>query len=503
MPADLTALFDRFHGARVLVIGDAMLDRYLRGSTDRFCQEAPVPIVAVHSVEDAAGGAANTAANFGALGAQVALLTVVGADPEARALIDCLRMRNVNTDFIVPSASRRTLSKQRLLAGSQLLLRVDDGTTGRIDSEAEEALIAGLRSQFASSDAVIISDYGYGVLTPRLIQTLAGLQAAAPRLLLCDAKDLTAYRALQPSVVKPNYAQALSILNLPDCPTDRAGVVCGASERLLDATGAATVIVTLDVDGAVVIERGRPPARVSARTLPGARAAGAGDSFLAAFTMGLIAGCDSYRAGEIGVSAASVAVRQDGTALCSLDQLAAFLASDGTRNIVDRSEIARLVEQERRAGKRIVFTNGCFDILHSGHASLLARAKTLGDLLIVGLNTDESVRRLKGPDRPINSLTDRAQVLAALSCVDFVVPFAEDSPESLIEVIRPNVFVKGGDYSRDVLPEASLVESLGGAVRILDYLEDHSTTAIIERIRSQDEAWLSLASAAAVEKTPS
>ena len=217
------------------------------------------------------------------------------------------------------------------------------------------------------------------------------------------------------------------------------------------------------------------------------RAAGAGDTFLAAMALGLAAGGDTTAAAELASAAASVVVGQEGTVSCSADDLRDQVAA-GDKLVSNRARLAELRDAHRRAGRRVVFTNGCFDILHRGHITYLGRAKALGDILIVGVNSDEGIRRLKGPSRPINTLEDRIQVLAALSCVDHVIPFDEDTPCRLVEVVRPDIFVKGGDYTRDRLPEAELVESLGGAVRILPFIADRSTTDIIERIRrtSQD-----------------
>ena len=489
MAANWRHLLDSFDRLQVMVIGEAMLDRYLNGTTDRFCQEAPVPIVSVRATENAPGGAANTAANLAALGARVTLLSVTGEDEEGTQVLACLRERGVITDGVVIEPGRKTLAKQRLVAGAQLLMRFDSGSTDAPAPDAEAALIDALKAGYAACDAVVVSDYGYGILTPSVIAALENLQSSQPRPIFCDAKDLPSYRRLHPAVVKPNYAEAMRLLGQPAVTgcLRRAQQIGEAGDRLLDLTGAEMVAVTLDVDGALMVERGREPRLVAARAHVHARAAGAGDSFLAAMALCIASGADSRAATEMAVSAAAVGVRREGTAVCSAAELRAYLESQTSEVVAGGGTIEAIAEDARRAGRRIVFTNGCFDIVHSGHTRFLAQAKSLGDLLIVGLNTDESVARLKGPGRPVNGVADRAQVLAALSCVDYVVPFAEDGPDELIRVIRPDVFVKGGDYDRDSLPEASLVEALGGVVRILDYVDAHSTTAIIERIRDHSE----------------
>jgi D-beta-D-heptose 7-phosphate kinase/D-beta-D-heptose 1-phosphate adenosyltransferase len=242
------------------------------------------------------------------------------------------------------------------------------------------------------------------------------------------------------------------------------------------------VAVTLDTEGALVFERGRPAYRTYARPTPPSRAAGAGDTFVAALALALAAGGHTPAAVEVASAAASIVVGTDGTSVCGQEQLSEyFTAVSKTLHSVDRLAARAAFHHEQ--GRRIVFTNGCFDILHRGHITYLNRAKALGDLLVVGINSDESVRRLKGSGRPINGLEDRVQVLAALSCIDHIVPFDGDTPEELIRAIRPDVFVKGGDYTIEQLPEAGLVEQLGGTVQLLPFVEDRSTTGIIERIR--------------------
>jgi D-beta-D-heptose 7-phosphate kinase / D-beta-D-heptose 1-phosphate adenosyltransferase len=240
--------------------------------------------------------------------------------------------------------------------------------------------------------------------------------------------------------------------------------------------------VTLDTEGALFFERGRAPYRTYARPADHARAAGAGDTFASALALALAAGGDVPTTAEIASAAAAVVVAKDGTATCSREELRAYVAGD-EKLAPDLASLLGRLQADRRAGKRIVLTNGCFDILHRGHIGYLNAAKTLGDILIVGLNTDASVRRLKGPTRPINALEDRSAVLAGLSAVDHIVAFDEPTAVELCAAVRPHVFVKGGDYTRDRLPEAAVVQSQGGEVRLLPYLKDHSTSSIIARAR--------------------
>jgi D-beta-D-heptose 7-phosphate kinase/D-beta-D-heptose 1-phosphate adenosyltransferase len=486
MTASFEAVLDRFADLRVLVVGDAILDTYVRGSANRLCREAPAPVVAVSDRVDAAGGAANTATNARALGAQVALVAAIGQDDAGRRLERLLAATGVSTAGVVASSGRHTLAKQRIVADGQILVRFDQGSCEPLSGQVESILASQLAATLPACDVVVVSDYGYGVLTPRVREVLSGVQASEPRVIVVDARDLARYRGLGPTAVKPNYAEAVSLLG--QTPLAEAGArvrqLETAQARLLRLTGAQTCAVTLDTHGGLVFERGRAAYRTYARPSPSARATGAGDTFAAALGLALAAGADTPTAAEIASAAAGVVVGRDGTTVCSAPELRASLHGESQGKLLDERQVGAWLAACRAHARRVVFTNGCFDLLHRGHITCLSRAKSLGDVLVVGLNSDASVQRLKGGDRPINAWDDRAQVLAALSCVDLVVPFDQDTPEDLIRVVRPDVFVKGGDYTPASLPEAPLVEALGGRVVILPYFEDRSTTHLIGRIRS-------------------
>jgi D-beta-D-heptose 7-phosphate kinase/D-beta-D-heptose 1-phosphate adenosyltransferase len=478
-------MIDAFARLSVLVVGDAMLDSYLEGTARAICREAPVPIINLSSRADAPGGAANSAANICSLGARATLLAAIGADDEGERLRQLLDQRGVATEHLLRRSGRETLAKHRVIAESQLLVRFDQGSTSPVDPATEHELIERLTDLFPRCDAIVISDYGYGVITAELIAALAALQAKHPRVIVVDSKNLPAYRDVGITVIKPNYAEALKLLDLgaSDGETSRADAIAAYGDRLLAATGAQVAAVTLDTEGAILIERDSAPYRTYARPTRHSYAAGAGDTFLSALALAIAAEADTPAAAEIASAAAAIVVGKAGTAACSAEALRAALAVE-TKYVTDLSRLLARVDLYRQQGRRIVFTNGCFDILHRGHTAYLSRAKALGDVLIVGVNTDSGVRRLKGPNRPINTLEDRAQVLAALSCVDHLIGFEEETPVQLIRALRPDVFVKGGDYTRASLPEAPVVEQLGGVVRILPYLADRSTSSIIARIRA-------------------
>jgi D-beta-D-heptose 7-phosphate kinase / D-beta-D-heptose 1-phosphate adenosyltransferase len=475
---------DAFRGVRVLVVGEAMLDSYLEGASSRLCPEAPVPVVAVSGRSDAPGGAANTAVNVRALGASVSFLSVVGDDDEAAALRRSLEKRGVDTSELLVQPGRRTLAKQRVCAGGQILVRFDQGDTDLIDSSTESRLLDRLTELFPACDALIISDYGYGVLCPATIAAIARLQAQHARVVVADSRRLPVYRQVGLTALKPNFDEAMQLLgrNSHELSAARPEYLAAHGRQLLQATGARIVAVTLDKEGALVFERGEAPQRLQAYPGPRLCTSGAGDTFVSALTLSLAAGADALCAAQTASVAAALVVGKKGTASCSAAELKGWLAAGGACSM-NRLRLSAELEDHRQNGRRIVFTNGCFDILHRGHVTYLRRARDLGDILVVGVNTDASIRRLKGPGRPINKLEDRLAVLAALRFVDYLVPFDEETPHELIRVVRPDIFVKGGDYTRARLPEATLVEELGGVVHILPLLEDRSTTRLIEQIR--------------------
>lgn len=480
---DLASLVDDLAGVELLVLGEAMLDTYLEGSSSRLSAEAPVPVVGISARRHLPGGAANSAANAACLGAHATFLSVVGDDREADLLREALERAGVSADGLVTERGRETLAKSRVVADEQLLVRVDSGSTGPLRTGTEDALLARLADAARDADAIVVSDYGYGVVAPRVRALLSELRL---EVLVVDAKDLRAYRDVRPTAVKPNYAQALALLGLQDGNGARTDVIAAEGARILEATGARIAAVTLDGDGALVLEDGCEAYRTYARRRPRSRTMGAGDTFASTLALAIAAGADTPAAAELAAAASSVVVAKDGTSLCSADELRAAV-SGGSKIVAERSRLQAVLARHREEGRRIVLTNGCFDILHRGHVTYLSRAKTLGDVLVVGVNSDASVAALKGPDRPVNPLEDRAHVLAALSFVDLVVPFEEATPEQLVRTVRPDVFAKGGDYTLAMLPEAAVVEELGGRVELLGYVDDRSTTGLIDRIRSESE----------------
>jgi D-beta-D-heptose 7-phosphate kinase/D-beta-D-heptose 1-phosphate adenosyltransferase len=479
LPVDLPgALAER--RPRITVLGDVMVDRWTSGRCDRLCREAPAPVVDITAESFAPGGAGNTAANLAALGADTTMVTALGDDRTGRILLEALVSAGVSTDHVVTVAGRTTTTKRRITAGDQLMLRLDEGDHGPLPPNACERLAAHLRQALRGCDALVVGDYSTGVLGPRIREVLKSVRTEIP-LLVVDGHSLAPWRELRPDVVTPNASEAVGLLRSP-AGEQRAGFFDAHSDELRSATGAAAVVVTLDREGAVLLAQDVPAHRTWARPVPDSHCTGAGDTFVAALSLAAACGVDLPAAVSLAQAAADVVVRRPGTSVCSRRELVERLGRhDGAS---DHSQLARIVAEHRTAGRRIVFTNGCFDVLHRGHVSYLDQAKRLGDVLIVAVNDDASVRRLKGPDRPVNTAADRAAVLAGLSCVDHVTQFSEDTPASLILLLKPDVYAKGGDYTPEMLPETPVVHSFGGQVHILDYISDHSTTAMIDRIRS-------------------
>jgi D-beta-D-heptose 7-phosphate kinase / D-beta-D-heptose 1-phosphate adenosyltransferase len=480
----LLEILQTFNRLRVMVIGEAMLDRYLKGTSSRLSQEAPVQVVAIDQKEDLPGGAANSAANVRSLGGEVIFYSVVGEDEEGRHLRQALDKFGISTENILVDPQRRTLAKQRILANGQMMLRFDQGSTNPIQQSTEEELAWRIRRGAADVDAIIISDYNYGILTPGILRAIAEIQENDPRILVVDAKQYRPYQELRVTAIKPNYTEAVKDLNLePKEDSElRMQQIRKHGRKLLEIANAQIAAVSLDQDGALIFERKQPCYRVYARPAGNNQVSGAGDTFSSALALALAAGAPATSAAEIAAAAAAIVVEKTGTSTCTIEELKIFFSGE-EKFINDSFHMAARVAAYRRQGKRIVFTNGCFDILHSGHIQYLNQAKSEGDVLIIGVNTDAGVQRLKGPRRPINPLADRAQVLAALSCVDHIIPFEEDIPFNLIRLIQPDVFIKGGDYTLDSLPESGLVKELGGKVVLLPYIENHSTSRIIERIQ--------------------
>ncbi|MBF6267531.1 D-glycero-beta-D-manno-heptose 1-phosphate adenylyltransferase [Nocardia farcinica] len=473
--------------ATVVVLGDAVLDVWKWGRCERLCREAPVPVVDVHRDSAVPGGAGNTAANLAALGARTRLVGLVGADAEGAALRAALERDGVDASRLHPVPGRATPAKIRILADDQILLRYDEGDTGRATPTDLDAVAELLDEALVDADALVVCDYD-GALGDALCPVLARRRASLP-LVVLDTHHPDRWRDLHPDVITPNADEAAAVLGLARADTgrdvdDRVRLFDEHREELFAATGTRAAVVTLDRDGSVLLTGDRPAHRTWAQPVPDSQSAGGGDTFVAALTLALLGGLPLTAAVELAQAAADVVVHRPGTSVCTRTQLRERLDRAGGA-VLSRAAFVEVVRRHRAEGRRVVFTNGCFDVLHAGHIAYLNEAKRLGDVLVVAVNSDSSVRAIKGPDRPVNPDHDRCAVLAALSCVDHVTVFEEDTPVELLRATEPDLYVKGGDYRPEMLPETPVVREYGGEVRVLTYLADHSTSAVIERIRSR------------------
>ncbi len=479
-------LITKFLQPTVLVIGDLMLDVYLKGVSSRLTPEAPVPVVDIASRSTSLGGGANTAVNTRYLGAQVTFCSVSGKDEDGSKATALLETAGI-TPRVLQCADRQTIVKTRVMAAHQLLTRFDSGTETPVTGDTERAFIRLLQQEFPKHDAIIIADYCKGLITPAVIAALQTLNRRHKKFIAVDSRRLECFKSLSPSLVKPNYHEAVQLLGLHVQQHCRAQQINNLGADIYSRTGAAITAVTLDEEGAVIFDGNQPVYYCGAQPVTTPNVSGAGDAYISAFTLACLSGADLAAAAELAATAAAVAISKEHTACCTHEELSAYL-SVNDKYITDPAQLEPVAAMYRAQGKKIVFTNGCFDILHSGHVNYLARARELGHVLMVGINTDESIRRIKGSDRPINTLHDRMEVLAALGAVNHIIPFGspeDDTPVPLIRLIQPHVFAKGGDYTKDDLPEAGLVEQLGGEVILLPLLPGRSTSMIIHRIHTK------------------
>ena len=476
----------------VLVVGDLILDGWWSGPSDRMCREAPAPVVDINRREFSPGGAANTAMNLASLGARVSVAGLIGTDDAGTELKRQLLAAGVDTTFLMEDPDLVTTTKIRISSGGQVLLRFDDAAA-EVPEDALAALAAVLPAAVERQDAVVICDYGTGVLAGPVRHRLTGALArrGPNQLVVVDAHDPRPWARLEPDLATPNAQEAARLL---DCRLsggpERAAVVTRHGQQLLKATGARAVVVTLDRDGTVLVMADGTSHRTWARPATEKQASGAGDTFVAALTLARAASLPLTASLDLAQAAADVVVHHPGTSVCGTDELGRYLESFADTALT-ADELERHIRAHRSDGQRVVLTNGCFDVLHSGHTRYLNQAKQLGDILVVALNSDGSVRRLKGPERPINSVADRAAVIAALSCVDYVTVFDTPTPIPLIEQLRPEIYAKGGDYTPEMLAETEAVEAYGGRVCILDYVAERSTTAMVQRIRNGEGAVVS------------
>ena len=483
--AVVAALQGGFAARPLLVVGDLMLDRYLWGEVRRISPEAPVPVVRLLRQSENPGGAANVALNLRGLGLPVTIAGLRGTDAEGTRLTGLLAAAGINTGGVVALANRPTACKTRVIGEHQQMLRIDVEDASPISAEAMASLTEHIDSMFARNPAaVILSDYGKGAVTPALCQTIIAASQSAGIPVLVDPKgqDYTRYRGA--TLLSPNRAELALATGVS--PYDLKGLLA-AGEQLRATLGLRYLLVTLGDQGMTLLD-GTTPTHLPAVAREVYDVSGAGDTVVATVAAGLVAGLPILDALRLANLAAGVVIGKVGTTPIVANELALAISREHeyaqSEKIYSLPALVTQIAQWRARGERIVFTNGCFDLLHLGHVTYLARARQAGHRLVVGLNTDRSVRALKGTTRPIVSEYDRARVLAALAVVDAVILFDEDTPMSLIRAIRPDVLAKGADYREDQVVGGAEVKSYGGIVYLVPLEENHSSSSLIQRIRA-------------------
>ena len=470
----MSALPDMSTG-NVTVIGDVMLDRFWSGASRRVSPEAPVPVVSVNGQEDRAGGAGNVAVNLAELGLSVSLVGLCGEDEHARALQSCVESSGVRWN-VMPCPAE-TIVKLRVLSRNQQLLRMDFEES--LASHANDLFVRYAQQHLADADLVVFSDYAKGSLV--LVQPLLAHCRELNKQTLVDPKGLDFERYRGATLLTPNLAEFEAVVGR--CDTDETLVERAEALRAsLDLDG---ILVTRSEAGMTLVQAGQPPVHFSASAREVFDVTGAGDTVIAVMAGCLSAGLPMRDAAHFANHAAGVVVAKLGTASVSPAELTTAVSAaptDVAKNVLPETRLVNVLNDLRAVSQRIVMTNGCFDLIHPGHVRYLQQARALGDVLVVAVNDDESVRRLKGEGRPVNTLDDRMAVLGALGAVDFVASFSEDTPARLIEALAPDVLVKGGDYAVEQIAGHESVLAGGGDVRILDFVDGHSTSGLIERL---------------------
>lgn len=499
----ITALLQRLAGVRLLVTGDFMLDRTLYGDASRISPEAPTPVILVQQSREQLGGAGNVVRNLDALGGRIWCVAVTGDDEPGRHIEERLRaLRGTEQVLMIPEASRKTTLKTRVVAvqqahapgesslfGHQQVLRFDEESCELLSRKTSEAVMQFASSVIGEVDGVVLSDYAKGALPPALVQELIGLARASGKPVYVDPKDRNFNRYRGATVLTPNAGEAEAALGVAiqaNANVSEIGWERAIQDRLgmwnLDA-----MLITRGPEGLSLIDqRGFHHFPTSAREV--FDVTGAGDTVLAAFALAAASGASYADAAQLGNAAAGVAVTKAGAAVVHPFEIEREVDSrhfSAGAKIRTRAEMQGIAETLQRDHQRIIFTNGCFDLLHVGHMHLLREAKKFGDVLVVGLNSDSSVRQLKGEGRPIVPEQDRAEAIAALECVDYLVIFSEPDPLELLRAIRPQVLVKGSDYQPTEVVGADFLASYGGEVRLVPLRQGISTSRLVENIRSR------------------
>jgi D-beta-D-heptose 7-phosphate kinase/D-beta-D-heptose 1-phosphate adenosyltransferase len=478
-----STVIDRLAQASVVVVGDVLLDRFVEGRVSRVSPEAPVPVLKYGAARARLGGAGNVAANLVAYGAGVALVGLTGDDEAAHELGALCAEHPRLAPHLVRDRSRPTTVKTRYLGGWHQLLRVDAEEIHPMASAVAAAILDAARQAMATAGAVVLSDYGKGVLDAPTIAALIAAAREAGLPVIVDPKKATTDIFSGASLITPNVDEMAQFTGIRAESDEAAETAC---RRVLEISTIDAVLVTRGEAGMTLVERGGAPLHVRAATHRVFDVTGAGDTVVATLSAALAAGAPLADAVRLANAAAGIAVTKPGTAVVHPAELGQALGGDHNGRVVDAADAARQVAAWKDQGLRVGFTNGCFDLLHRGHLYSLEQAAHRVDRLVVGLNSDASAAKLKGPGRPVQDEATRAAVIAALRSVDLVVIFGEDRPDTLIETLAPDVLFKGADYREDEVAGGAFVKANGGRVELLPLLPGHSTSATVGRLRGEE-----------------
>ncbi len=472
-----------FTGRRLLVAGDFMIDEYLWGDVERISPEAPVQIVEVCREEYMLGGAGNVVRNLAALEANVSAVGVAGTGPDGDRLLDLLKSIDVDISGIVTDRDRPTTRKTRIIAANQHVLRIDRETRKSVSEKTFETLLRHLQSQIPSSDLVLVSDYGKGTLTDKLLSEIVRICRQNGKMVLADPKGLDFKKYEGVTLITPNKKEA-SLASKIEIVDDKT--MCEAASCIMERTKTTKLLITLGKDGMALFEESAAPYRIRTEARQVFDVSGAGDTVLAVMGLALASGASFRQAAALANAAAGIVVGKVGTAAVTQKQLSRAHVPESARlsqKYSDLDDLKDIVTDLRRRGKKIVFTNGCFDLIHPGHIRFLSESKSMGDVLVVAIDDDRSVRRIKGAGRPVIAQENRVGILSALDSVDHVTVFSSDGLLDLVDAIRPDILTKGANYTTEEVFGRDLVERHGGEVRLVPIVLEISSTSIINEIR--------------------
>ncbi len=489
MTTHLIPLLDKMIGHRVLVVGDVMLDRYVYGQVERISPEAPIPVLHIQREAMTLGGAGNVVRNIISLGGEVNFVSVIGKDQAGGDIERELGSLPAIKPHLIVDAERPTTLKTRYVADNQQLLRADREIAQPVSTDIEQQILSKVKSVLEHSGVVVLSDYAKGVLSDAVVREIIALANTKSSRVLIDPKGRDFARYKGATLLTPNRKELAEISGTPIRSVEDAEK---AARNLISTYGIQGVLAKLGSDGVCIIMRDEAPQHFHAKAREVFDVSGAGDSVLAALALALAGGLSYPEAAEIANIAGSVVVGKVGTATVAREELAHEMMRGAAREdeikLTGSAQAAEQAERWRKQGLKVGFTNGCFDLLHPGHIALLRQARAACDKLVVGLNSDASVKRLKGESRPVQNETSRAAVLSSLADVDLVVIFEEDTPLELIKAIRPAILVKGADYSVDQVVGGDIIQSWGGKVVLAKLVEGQSTTATIARMNTAGTA---------------